>query len=112
MNTHQSDDTMILVNDGSPAEARPSKGKEPADMPSEADVQVQSGHRKRGRVASNIWYMFTKEERPATRKSAVCQNCNMKVNYHKKIESVIVHLNKCLELRKLMNGMDIEDRPE
>ena len=103
---------MILVNDGSPAEARPSKGKEPADMPSEADVQVQSGHRKRGRVASNIWDMFTKEERPATRKSAVCQNCNMKVNYHKKTESVIVHLNKCLEFRKLMNGMDIEDRPE
>jgi hypothetical protein len=112
MNTDQADDTMILVNDGSPAEARPSKGKEPADMPSEADVQVQSGHRKRGRVASNIWDMFTKEERPATRKSAVCQNCNMKVNYHKKTESVIVHLNKCLEFRKLMNGMDIEDRPE
>jgi Protein of unknown function (DUF 659) len=45
-------------------------------------------------------------------KSSKCIHYRTLINYHKKIESVKVHLNKCAPFRKFMNGTEDADRPD
>jgi Protein of unknown function (DUF 659) len=85
------------------------------DVGDDGDVAVAVAgpiQRKRGRATSEIWSYFTKEKSPSQLKSAIFQHCQMRVNYHKKSESVVVHLNRCAPFKALMNGMAISDRPE
>jgi hypothetical protein len=67
--------------------------------------------RYRGRPTSSVWKLFTNDLNPAKLKSAVCKHCKTLINHHKKGESAQVHLNRCLVFCRLMNGLNIEDRP-
>lgn len=64
------------------------------------DDNLPASH-KLGRKARNVWEMFTSEELPEKKKSAVCKNCNLRVNYYKKTKSVIVHLKRFTAFKKL-----------
>jgi hypothetical protein len=68
--------------------------------------------KKRGRKTGDVWEVFTEAFEPHKAKSNKCMHCNMLINYHRKIESAKVHLNKCSPFRKLMNGMEDADRPD
>lgn len=65
-----------------------------------------------GRKSSDIWGFFTNEEKPQFLKSAICKNCNVRINHHKKSEYAKSHLFKCVSFKKLMYGFPIEDRPQ
>ncbi len=64
---------------------------------------------KRGRQGNDLWSLYTDDINP--HKSAVCKHCRMFMNHHKKSELVKVHQNKCAPFRKLMNGMEEDNRP-
>lgn len=49
---------------------------------------------------------------PHNAKSNICKHCKTFINYHKKSELVKVHLNNCVTLHKVMNGMEDGERPE
>jgi Protein of unknown function (DUF 659)/hAT family C-terminal dimerisation region len=67
---------------------------------------------KKGRDASSMWAIFTKEVLPQQRRSAICQHCNETVSYHQKVARAKGHLINCMEFKKLMNSIDISERPE
>jgi hypothetical protein len=78
------------------------------------DVVVEDGYvgrKKRGRQSSSLWELFTRDDNPHQQKSAVCKHCRIVVNDHKKSEYAQSHLNKCQQFRKLMNGMEQDERP-
>ncbi|CAN0049655.1 unnamed protein product [Lampetra fluviatilis] len=68
--------------------------------------------KKRGRKTADVWELFTEASQPHKAKSNMCKHCKTLINYHKKIESVKVHLNKCSPFQNLMNGMEDADRPD
>ena len=75
------------------------------------DDEPKTG-KKRGRKMSEFWTLFTDDSNPQKMKSAVCKHCKTLINHHKKSESAKVHLNcKCSVFRRVMNGIDICDRP-
>lgn len=55
---------------------------------------------------------FTNAANPHNAKSNIYKHCKTLINYHKKSESVKVHLNNCVAFRKVMNGMEDGERPE
>jgi hypothetical protein len=75
----------------------------------EQDVRPSS--KKCGRTQSPIWELFTDVADPHNAKSNICKHCKMLINYHKKSESVKVHLNNCAAFRKVMNNMEDDERP-
>src|ERR1700756_4668587 len=76
-------------------------------------IEVEPNEKKKnGRTMSDFWSYFTITENPYKLKSAKCKNCNQVVNYHKKSENAMRHLNNhCPPFKKLMNGMELNDRP-
>jgi len=68
--------------------------------------------KKAGRMASNIWSMFSDDANPQLKKAAVCKHCQVLVTYHKKSEYAQKHLNNCKAFKKIMMGTDLADRPE
>lgn len=66
---------------------------------------------KRGRRTSDLWSLFTNDPNPQKLKSAVCKHCKIVINYHKKSEYAKTHLNKCSAFRKVVHGMEFNDRP-
>ncbi|CAM9459167.1 unnamed protein product [Lampetra fluviatilis] len=50
---------------------------------------------KRGHKTADVWELFTEASQLHKAKSNMCKHCKTLINYHKKIESVKVHLNKC-----------------
>jgi hypothetical protein len=79
------------------------------------DVVVGSGNlggRKRGRQSSSLWDLFTRDDSPHQNKSAFCKHFRIAVNHHKKSEYAKLHLNKCQQFRKLMHGMEQNERPD
>jgi hypothetical protein len=85
------------------------------DVGDDGDVAVAVAGlipRKRGQATSEIWSYFTKEKSPSQLKAAICHHCQIRVNYHKNNETVVVHLNRCTPFKALMNGMAISGRPE
>jgi Protein of unknown function (DUF 659) len=78
------------------------------------DVVVEDGYvgrKKLGRQSSSLWELFTRDDNPHQHKSVVCKHCRIVVNYHKQSEYAQSHLNKCQQFRKLMNGMEQDERP-
>jgi hypothetical protein len=57
-----------------------------------------------------IWELFTNAVDSHNAKSNVYKHCKTLVNYHKKSESVKVHLNNCVAFRKVMNDIDDSER--
>jgi hypothetical protein len=68
--------------------------------------------KKRARNIGDVWELFTKAFEPHKAKSSKFMHCNTLINYQNKIESVKVHLNKCMPFRKLMNGMEDAKMPD
>ncbi len=68
--------------------------------------------KKRGWTQPPIWEFFTDVADLHNAKSNVCKHCKTLVNYHKKSESIKVHLNNYATFRKVMNNMEDNKRPE
>ncbi len=76
------------------------------------EVEVPNPKKKTaGRIRDPVWSLFSEDEEAIHKKSAYCKHCKLMVNYHKKSESVKLHLRSCQPFKKMMNGKDIEDRP-
>ena len=82
---------------------------QPAQPLNNESNDKDDGQKKRGCTASNVWSWFTNDQEPHTKKSAICKNCNTRVN-HKKSESAHVHLNKCKQFQTLMNDNEESNR--
>jgi hypothetical protein len=61
---------------------------------------------------AEFWTLFTQDELPWQKKSALCRHCLENYNHHKKSEYAKLHLNSCSAFRKYMHGMEVEERPE
>ena len=61
---------------------------------------------------SDVWATYTDDFQPWKKKSAKCRYCFQYYNHHKKSEQAITHLNACAAFRKLMFGLEVEERPE
>ena len=48
-----------------------------------------------GRIASNVWGWFTNETEPQKMECVTCQQCQQKVNHHRKSEAAKTHMNGC-----------------
>ena len=64
-----------------------------------------------GRASSAVWFWFTDDSDPQSKKSATCKNCKLVVNHHRKSEYAKTHLNKCAPFRRLMMGIELAQRP-
>jgi hypothetical protein len=69
------------------------------------------GGRKCGRQGNDLWSLYTEDVNSHQHKSVICKHCRMFVNHHKKNELMKVHLNKCAQFHKLMNGMEEDKHP-
>ncbi len=76
------------------------------------EQDVRPSLKKFSRTQSPIWELFIDAADPHNAKLNVCKHCKTLVNYHKKSESVKVHLNNCAAFRKVMNNMEDDERPE
>ena len=74
-------------------------------------LEVTQAEVYKNRRRSGIWDLFTADEVPWQKKSAECRHCHERYNHHKKSEQAKMHLNGCHVFRKLMNGLDVEERP-
>jgi hypothetical protein len=108
----ENDNSIVLVGADDEPEVAVDNNNDVGDDGDVAFAVASPIPRKRGRATSEIWGYFNMEKSPSQSKSAICQHCQMRVNYHKKSESVVVHLNRCAPFKALMNGMAISDRPE
>lgn len=73
---------------------------------------VRPSSKKHGRTHSPIWELFIDIADPHNAKLNVCKHCKTLLNYHKKSESVKVHLNNCAAFCKVMNSMEDGTRLE
>jgi hypothetical protein len=78
----------------------------------EEDDTLANVAQKGGRKRNPFWDYFTNDVDPQKRKSAICKHCCQQVNHHKKSEQAMIHINSCPPFRKMMNGMEIGERPD
>jgi len=67
--------------------------------------------KRRGRGACDFWTVFTDVVEAHKLKSTKCKHCKQVMNYHKKSENTIRHLNNhCPPFKKFMNGKELSER--
>lgn len=84
-----------------------------ADCEETSTTQSTAGlGNKRGRLASDVWNLFTSDKDPQCIKSAQCLHCKQTVSHHKKSEYAKRHLLNCANFKRFMMGQDPNDRPD